>query len=544
MKKVILIVLDGYGSAAATAGNAIYNAHPNFINSLIYSYPNTLLKASGEAVGLPAGEVGNTEVGHLNIGAGRIVYQSLPRINLAIADSSFDKNPAFLQSLEHAKKNGGNLHLIGLIGAGSVHSSIFHLYALLHFAKKNNFEKVYIHAITDGRDSPPKSSKNYLTDLENKTKEIGIGQIVSVMGRYYAMDRDKRWDRIEKSYVCLTEGSNLTANNWAEAIDNSYSQGKTDEFIEPVNILVNNEKKVIKDNDSVIFFNYRIDRPRQLTKAFILNDFEESANKMSYDPYADKYLGDKTLQSYETIAQKPFKRKVVLKNLFFTTMTEYDSNIPSHVAFPPISVRMPLGKVLSENGLLQLRMAESEKERFVTTYFNGLYEKPFPGEERIITPSPNVLTYDLKPEMSAFEQTSTLVKNILTTRFDFILINFANADMVGHTGNIEAGIKAIKTLDICLSKIIPTALQFNYSIMVTADHGNAEEMINPLTGETSTEHSGNLVPFIFVDEKFQGRPIKIQKGILADIAPSILFLLDIPKPAEMTGRNLLEEVFI
>jgi len=540
MKGVILIVLDGYGLAPPGPGNAIYLANPTNLNSFFNSFPHTTLKASGQSVGLPAEEVGNTEVGHINLGAGRVVFQDLPRINMAIADGSFYINPSFLKIVNHLSQTGGNLHFIGLVGEGAVHSSIEHLYALLYFAKEHYLKKVFIHAITDGRDSPPKSAIEMVNQLEEKITQNGIGKIASIMGRYYAMDRDRRWERTEKAYTCLIKGSAVTAPTATEAIHNAYNQEKTDEFIEPTTIT--NENKpvaLISEGDAVVFFNFRIDRPRQLTKAFVLEHFEEDANKsFSFDPYAVKY--HKTHFPSEEIVYPPFKRGPRVENLIFVTMTEYEKNLPVEVAFPPTPVQTPLGKVLSEKNIMQLRMAESEKERFVTFYFNGQRESAFTFENRLIVPSPKVPTYDLKPEMSAPEITDELLNNMRLMKYSFILVNFANADMVGHTGNIQATIIAIKTLDTCLDKIVHQAFSLNYSVIITADHGNAEQKINPQTGEISTEHTNNPVPFIYIDSRYQGRMAQLPSGILADVAPTILYILGIPKPSGMTGRNLLE----
>lgn len=542
MKSVVLVVLDGFGIAPPNFGNAIHLADPKNINNLFYTYPNTTLRASGEAVGLPMGEVGNTEVGHINLGAGRIVYQDLPRINMAIADGSFFKNPKFLKIISHLNQTGGKLHLIGLIGQGSVHSNIDHLIALLFFAKEYGLKNVCIHAIADGRDSPPKSASEIFAQLSERLAVIGTGKIVSIAGRYYPMDRDKRWERVEKAYRCYTQGAGEKAKSVADAIQNSYSVGKTDEFIEPTNIVSDGEKPaLIEKGDAVVFFNFRIDRPRELAKAFVLDNFEADANKSaSFDPYAVKY--------YKTHIPKvenftpPFARGPKIPDLLFVTMTEYEKNLPAEVAFPPMSVHTPLGSVLADQGVEQLRMAESEKERFVTYYFNGQKEQPFPYEQRIITPSPKVATYDLKPEMSAYEQTDALLTKMREKKFRFILINFANPDMVGHTGNIQATMLAVKAVDACLAKIVQEALNLDYTLLLTADHGNAEQKINPQTGSISTEHTANPVPFVAISKELQNKFIKLQSGILADVAPTILALLDIPKPSEMTGRNLLEEV--
>lgn len=542
MKGVILIVLDGFGLAPPGPGNAIYLANPTNINSYFNSFPHTTLKASGQSVGLPAEEVGNTEVGHINLGAGRMVFQDLPRINMAIADGSFYKNPSFLKIKDHLNQTQGKLHFIGLVGEGAVHSSIEHLYALLFFAKENSIKNVFVHVITDGRDSPPKSGKEIVNQLEEKLTQNGVGKIASVMGRYYAMDRDRRWERTEKAYLTLTKGVGTTASTSSDAITNAYNQGKTDEFIDPT-IMINENKPIalIEEGDVVVFFNYRIDRPRQLTKAFVLEHFEEDANKsFSFDPYEVKY--HKTHLPTDVALSSPFKRGPKIENLLFITMTEYEKNLSTEIAFPPISVQIPLGKVLAEKGIMQLRISESEKERFVTFYFNGQRETPFPLETRLIIPSPKVPTYDLKPEMASYEITTALLNNMRFMKYPFILVNFANADMVGHTGNIQSTIYAVKALDTCLEKIVDQALPLEYSVIITADHGNAEQKINPQTGEISTEHTNNPVPFIFLNSKYQGRSDKLPSGILADVAPTILYLLDISKPQGMTGRNLLEEL--
>ncbi len=543
MKKVILIVLDGFGLAPPGPGNAVYLANPTNFNSYIYTYPNTTLKASGEAVGLPTGEVGNTEVGHLNLGAGRVVYQDLPRINMSIADGSFYKNPTLNQAIEYVKKSGGNLHLLGLIGEGSVHSTNDHLYALLHFAKEQLIPRVYIHAITDGRDSPPQSAAETIKQVQEQMKQIGIGEIVSVTGRYYAMDRDYRWERTESAYRAYTQGIGKHSLSAIDAIKESYKENKNDEFIEPTLIVSDgSEPKVMKSGDAVIFFNFRIDRPRQLTKAFVLDNFESEANRTeSFDPYAVKYFKTHLPQEQVQVTL-PFQRGPKIKDLLFVTMTEYEKHLPVAVAFPPVVVRLPLGRVIAAQGISQLRMSESEKERFVTFYFNGQQEQAFENEDRLITPSPKIPTYDLKPEMSAYEQTTTLLQKMSDDTYSFILINYANPDMVGHTGNIEASIKAVKVTDECIGKIVNSALNLDYAVFITADHGNVEQKINPQTGQISTEHTSNPVPFIAIHNEFQGKMSRLQTGILADVAPTILAYLGIPKPADMTGRNLLEEI--
>ncbi|MEI6533172.1 MAG: 2,3-bisphosphoglycerate-independent phosphoglycerate mutase [Candidatus Roizmanbacteria bacterium] len=542
MKSAILIICDGFGIAPPGPGNAVSLAKPPTINMFFQSFPNTTLIASGDAVGLPAQEVGNTEVGHLNIGAGRIVNQDLPRINMSIADGSFYSNASLLKAVEHLAKTGGAFHIIGLTGQGAVHSSIDHLYALLHFCKEQKIQKVFIHAITDGRDSPPKSGSETMRQLEEKLKQMGIGRIASVSGRYYAMDRDRRWERIEKSYSCLTKAIGQKATSAVEAVTQSYQSGKTDEFVEPTNIVENGIPiALIKEGDAVIFFNYRIDRPRELTKAFVLEDFENQANQSgSFDPYAIKY--DKTHLAKPTSYNPPFKRGDKIKNLYFITMTEYEKNLAVDIAYPQYIVRMPIGRVISEFGLAQLRISESEKEKFVTFYLNGQRDLAFPLEERQIIPSPKVPTYDLKPEMSAVEVTDNVIKKMQTRKYTFIAMNFANCDMVGHTGNLSASMRAVLTVDQCLKRIFDTAMECDYGMFITADHGNVEQKINPRTGGISTEHTSNPVPFICISKEYRGNFARLQQGILADVAPTILSYMEIPKPEDMTGRNLLEEI--
>lgn len=544
MKSVVLIVLDGYGLAPPGPGNAVYLANPNIFNTLMYSFPNTTLKASGEAVGLPPMDVGNTEVGHINLGAGRIVYQDFPRINMSIADGSFFKNQVFLDAIAHVKKTGGKLHFIGLVGEGFVHSSVEHLHSLLHSAKENGITQAFVHAITDGRDSPPQAAQNTIAALEEKMKTIGVGTIASVAGRYYAMDRDRRWERIEKAYVSLTQGSAQLSKTAADVISESYKKSITDEFIEPTNIDSGSGKPIalVEHGDAVIFFNFRIDRPRELTKAFVLDNFEKDANLIkSHDPYEVEYQKSH-LEQHQTPTNPPFKRGPKIENLFFVTLTEYEKDLPTHIAYPPAIVNIPLSRVISEKGFHQIHMSESEKERFVTYYFNGLRDQSFPQEDHTIIPSPKVPTYDQKPEMSANELTNELIKKIREEKYQFILVNFANADMVGHTGSIEASIKAVKVLDECLDRITKVTLTMDTTVLITADHGNVEQKINPTTGQISTEHTSNPVPFIVVDRAYQGRVVKLQSGILADVAPTILHLLDILVPGDMTGRNLLAEL--
>lgn len=541
---VILAVLDGWGIAAPSPGNAISQANTINMERFWASYPHTQLIASGEGVGLPRGEVGNTETGHLNLGAGRIVYQDLLRINMAIADGSFYENQTLIGSIEHAKKNNSNLHFMGLIGAGGVHSNMEHLYALIELARRQNFKNVYLHLFTDGRDSPPTSAKTYVARLNEVTKREAVGTIASIMGRYWAMDRDLRWDRTARAYFALTKGIGNLVKTPEEIIDKSYAAGVTDEFIEPALIMGSDGKPVatIKDNDAAVFFNFRIDRPRQLSRAFVFSDFSKANVEFGFDPYLVRYQ-KKHLIDIPQVIQPPFERGKRLNNLYFVMMTEYGKPLVENgakVAFPPEVVEMPIGRVVSEAGLKQLRCAESEKERFVTFYFNGQQETAFPGEERIIIPSPKVPTYDLKPEMSARELTDGVLEKLReSSDFKLILINYANPDMVGHTGNIGATAKACEVVDECIGKLANWVTAYDGLLIITADHGNAEEMINPSTGEIETEHSANPVPFIVLSKELIGRPQTLTSGILADVAPTILSILGLASPGSMTGRNLL-----
>lgn len=536
---VVLLILDGWGIAPASPGNAISQAKTPYFDQLYSAYPHTQLTAAGEAVGLPHGEDGNTEVGHINLGAGQIVYQDLPRINTAIADGSFFQNQALLSAINHAKKNNSTLHLIGLIGSGGVHTNNEHLFALIKLASLQKINQLSLHLFTDGRDSPPTTSQIYVAEVKKHLQTVGIGRIASIIGRYYAMDRDFRWARTEKAYRCLTEGLGQKAVTPEQAIQKSYQNQKTDEFIEPTNIVdaSGTPLSLIKDNDAVIFYNFRVDRPRQLTKAFVLKDFEAKANELAFDPLADKYL--QTHLSYKITTTPPFKRLKFLNNLLFVTMTEYQKGLPVHIAIEPLKVNYPLARIISERNLRQLHLAETEKERFVTYYFNGLREQAFTGEDWLIIPSPKVATYDLKPEMSTPEITQKLIEKLKLRQYQFILVNFACPDMVGHTGSIPASIKACQAVDQALTKIIPAVLAVNGTAVITADHGNTEELINLQTGQVDTEHSANPVPLIIVSQAFQGKPRNLTPGVLADIAPTILKLLNIPKPPVMTGKSLI-----
>ena len=534
MKPVVLIILDGWGLAPPGPGNAVSLAKiPNF-NKFWAAFPHTQLVASGEAVGLPRNEPGNSETGHLNLGAGQIVFQDLPRINMAIADGSFYQIEAFRQVVNHVQQNNSSLHLLGLVGSGGVHSSLEHLFALLRLASQASLKKVWLHLFTDGRDSPPTSAFVFLNQTQITLEKIGVGQIATLIGRYYAMDRDWRWERTQKAYELLTEGRGEQITSLKEAIKKSYEASKTDEFIEP---LVVNKEGIIKDNDGVIFFNFRIDRPRQLTKAFVLPDFERlKITKATFDPYAERY-GLKLYQVPE--GTTTFKRKKILKNLFFVTMTEYEKGLSSKIAFPPEIVKIPLARVLAENNLRQLHISETEKERFVTYYFNGQREKPFSNEDWVEIPSPKVATYDLKPEMSALEITQEVLKRLPDLNYHLTVINYANPDMVGHTGVIPAGIKACEAVDECLGKVVNYVFNTGGVCLITADHGNVEEMIDPLTGGVETEHSANPVPFLVVSRHFGSAGHFLREGILADVAPTILNIMGLSKPELMTGRSLI-----
>jgi 2,3-bisphosphoglycerate-independent phosphoglycerate mutase len=521
MNKVILLILDGFGLSPIKEGNAIYLAKPEVLNYLWNYYPKTSLLASGDAVGLSWGEMGNSETGHLNLGAGRIVIQDFSRINLMIDDKSFFKNETLIAACENVKKNKSNLHLMGLFSPGGVHSHMDHLFALLDLAEEQKIEKVYLHLFTDGRDAPPKSALQYLEKLKIKNQKLKINtQIASICGRYYAMDRDNRWERTQAAYDAITKGVGLYAQSAEKAIENAYKQNLSDEFIKPTLIAVNQQEAItVKEKDSLIFFNYRSDRARQLIFAFAQNNF----------------IG--------------FKRDVVLKDIFFAVFVQSDSDIPkAKAAFPPSKIEKSLAEYLSTQNKTQLHLAETEKFAHVTYFFNGGEKKEFSGEKRILVPSPKVATYDLKPEMSV----EKITQNALETchKYDFSVINFANPDMVGHTGNLEATITAIKAMDQCIEKIVNFCLDKDIKLIITADHGNAEIMIDPITGGIHKEHTTNPVPFIFITkENLKTRPENIDFtsfptpiGMLADVGPTILELLELEKPDLMTGYSLISSL--
>ncbi len=542
VKPIVLIILDGWGLAPPGPGNAISLSKLSTIPRLWNSYPHGELTASGVAVGLPEGEDGNTETGHLNIGAGRVVYQNLPRINMAISDGSFFKNEAFTGAIRSAIQHNSAIHLMGLLSDSGVHASREHLYALLTLIKEQAPQiPVYLHLFTDGRDSPPSAAKRFLAEVEAKCHELGVGKIATIMGRYWAMDRDKRWERTAKAYATLTEATARTAPSAQAAIAASYAEGKTDEFVEPTIICDEQGKPLprIADHDAVIFYNYRIDRPRQLTRALVVSNFEDRIPAPSFDPYSVKYFHKHVVE--DDSRNQPFKRAVVIPNLYFVTMTEYERNLPCVVAYPPEKIPSPLASVFSDLNLRQLHVAETEKERFVTYYFNGLREEPYAGEDRIIVPSPKVATYDLKPEMSSEELTNHVLDRLSLGIYTFTVINFANTDMVAHTGNIPAAVAACEVADHCVEKIVSTVLAMDGTCVITGDHGNVEEMLGT-NGEVDTEHSTYPVPFIMINKSLASYPHLLPKGKLADIATTILGWHKLPIPVSMTGKNLLADL--
>lgn len=505
-KLTALIILDGWGIGPDYAGNAITKAKTPNYDLLIKKYPNTVLSASGYDVGLPKGQMGNSEVGHLNIGAGRIVYQDFTRITKSIEDNEFQNIEAFNNAINYAKANNSTLHLMGLLSDGGVHSHNTHLYRLIQLAKDKGIEKLQIHCFTDGRDVGPASSINYIKELQRKIDEIGIGHISTIMGRYYAMDRNQHWDRIAKAYNALVIGKGEIYDSPVEAVKESYMDKVTDEFINP--LLVKDEKGelgTIKNNDAIIFYNFRPDRARQLTRAFVDDNFNN------------------------------FDRQKV--NIKFVCMTQYDKTIKNvEIAYKAHLVENTLGEYLSNNGIKQLRAAETEKYAHVTYFFNGEWEEPFKNEVRVLIPSPSVATYDLKPEMSAYELKSMIIEELEKDIYGAMIINFANADMVGHTGDIDAAIKAVEAVDKCLGEVVNYIIRIGGTAIITADHGNSEEMLDRTTFTKMTAHTTNKVPFIIVQNY---KKIALREGILADIAPTMLELMELKKPSEMTGESLI-----
>lgn len=497
--------MDGWGLGQKKSSDAIQNANVPFVSSLYKKYPNTTLVTCGEAVGLPDGQMGNSEVGHLNLGAGRIVYQELQRINVAIRDGAFAKNEVLLHAIRLAKSANKPLHLLGLVSDGGVHSHIKHLTALVDVCKQEGLNQVYIHAFTDGRDTDPKSGLALITELQQHLNG-SVGKIASVSGRYYAMDRDKRWERVKLAYDALVNGVGEYASNAIDAISAAYANAVTDEFIKPTVITGSGNQPIatIKDGDVAICFNFRTDRCREITEVLTQQDFpEHGMHKL---------------------------------NLDYTTMTQYDHSFKNvHVVFENDDLKNTLGDIIAQNGLQQIRIAETEKYPHVTFFFSGGREKPFEGEKRIMAPSPKVATYDLKPEMSAYELTASILPEIESRQPSFICLNYANADMVGHTGIFSAAIKAAETVDACVEKVVTAALANGYTVFLTADHGNADYMVNE-DGSPNTAHTLNLVPFFIIDKEWKG-PIK--PGKLGDLAPTILTMMQLPLPKEMTGNILI-----
>lgn len=497
--------MDGWGLGKVASADAIRHAKTPFVSSLYSAYPNTTLITCGEAVGLPEGQMGNSEVGHLNLGAGRVVYQELQRINVAVRDGSFAKNEILLNAIRFAKTNNKPLHLLGLVSDGGVHSHINHLKAIIDVCKKEKLQDVFIHAFTDGRDCDPKSGLEFIKDLQSHLNN-SVGKIASVSGRYYAMDRDKRWERIKLAYDAMVNGVGEKATDAVAAVENSYNKNITDEFIKPTVIVAEDQQPLakIKDDDVAICFNFRTDRCREITQVLTQMD-----------------LPDHAMQKL---------------SLHYTTMTEYDRTYNGvNVIFETDNLNNTLGEILQQHGLKQIRIAETEKYPHVTFFFSGGREKPFDGEKRIMISSPKVATYDLKPEMSAYEVTDALLPEINNKTADFICLNFANADMVGHTGVWEAAIKAVETVDQCVAKVVTTGLENGYTTFLTADHGNSDYMINE-DGSPNTAHTMNPVPFFIVDKEWKG---KVKPGKLGDIAPTILTIMHLPVPKEMTGEILI-----
>ena len=504
-KKIVLIIMDGWGLGKVASADAIQNAKTPFVSSLYSKYPNTTLITCGEPVGLPDGQMGNSEVGHLNLGAGRIVYQELQRINAAVRDGSFAKNAVLLKAIHLAKNRNKPLHILGLVSNGGVHSHIDHLKAIVDVCKKENLTDVFIHAFTDGRDCDPKSGLGFIKELQEHLN-VSVGKVASVSGRYYAMDRDKRWERIKLTYDALVNGVGEKATDAIEAVENSYGKNVTDEFIKPTVIIAEDQQPLgkIKEGDVAICFNFRTDRCREITQVLTQMDLpDHGMNKIS---------------------------------LNYTTMSEYDKTYKDvNVMFETDNLNNTLGEILEQHGLKQIRIAETEKYPHVSFFFSGGREKPFDGEKRIMIPSPKVATYDLKPEMSAYEVTKALLPEIKNRTADFVCLNYANADMVGHTGVWDAAIKAVETVDNCVGQIVTAGLENGYTTFLTADHGNSDYMINE-DGSPNTAHTMNPVPFFIIDKEWKGN---IKPGKLGDIAPTILTLMQLPVPTEMTGEILI-----
>ena len=506
-KPTVLMILDGYGLNDKTAGNAVAEANTPVMDKLMANCPFVRGNASGLFVGLPDGQMGNSEVGHLNMGAGRIVYQDLTKITKAIEDGDFFENPELVKACRNAKEQDSALHLFGLVSDGGVHSHNSHIYGLLELAKRQGVSKVYVHCFLDGRDTPPASGKDYVQELVDKVAEIGVGEVATVMGRYYAMDRDNRWDRVEKAYNAMVKGEGVQADSAVEAVQQSYDKNETDEFVLPTVVMKNGAPTAtIKDGDSVIFFNFRPDRAREITRTFCDDAFD------GFD------RGERVKTTY-------------------VCFTEYDVTIPNKsVAFVKTEITNTFGEFLADHNMTQARIAETEKYAHVTFFFNGGVEEPNKGEDRILVKSPKVATYDLKPEMSAFEVCDKLVEAIKSGKYDVIIINFANPDMVGHTGVEAAAVKAVEAVDTCVGRAVDALKEVNGQMFICADHGNAEQLIDEETGEPFTAHTTNQVPFILVNTEGYGLR---EGGCLADIAPTLIELMGMEQPKEMTGKSLL-----
>ena len=504
----MLMILDGFGINEKEEGNAIKMANIPNLDRILKENPNTIIHTSGKDVGLPDGQMGNSEVGHTNIGAGRIIYQDLAKITKSIEDGDFFSKPEFLDAIENCKKNGSKLHIMGLLSDGGVHSHIRHLFGLLEMAKRKDFEDVYVHCFMDGRDTPPASGEGYITELENKMKEKGIGEIATISGRFYSMDRDKRWERVSKAYDAIVRGKGEKSNSATVAIEESYQKEVFDEFVVPTVITNKNGEPIAKleDGDSVIFFNFRPDRARELTRSIV----------------------DKEFDGFETEKM----------NTYFVCMTPYDETMPNvQIAYKKEEIKNTFGEYISRLGKTQLRIAETEKYAHVTFFFNGGEEKQYEGEDRILVPSPKVETYDMQPEMSAYEVTEKVVDAILSKKYDAIILNFANPDMVGHTGSIEAAIKALEAIDECVEKVVEAIESVDGTLLITADHGNIEQMIDYKTGEPHTAHTTNPVPLAIIGIGNK----KVKEGRLADLAPTMLDIMGLEKPEEMTGESLIAE---
>ena len=507
---VLLIILDGFGYREETDFNAIAAAHKPNWDQLWRDYPHTLLNASEKSVGLPSKQMGNSEVGHLNIGAGRIVYQELSRVDVDIEEGTFFYNPALSQAIQTAQQNNSTLHILGLLSAGGVHSHEAHIFAMLDMAAKAGLSKICVHAFLDGRDTPPKSAANSLQQLQQRCDALGVGKIASIVGRFFAMDRDNRWERVEVAYDLLTQGvGKFTAENALTALDLAYARGETDEFVQATAIVAAGEAPTtMQDGDVVVFMNFRADRAREITRAL-----------------TDVSFAGFTRQHFPKLAN-------------FTTLSSYGEDFHLPCAYTPVAIHNTLGEYLSKLGLKQLRIAETEKYAHVTYFMNGGKEQPFSGEDRILVPSPKVATYDLQPEMSAVEVTNKLEAAILSRQYHAIVCNYANGDMVGHSGNLAAATKAIETLDVCLGRVVKAMQLIGGEVLITADHGNAEQMIDRVTHQPHTAHTLNLVPFVYV-----GRPATLSEGgALQDIAPSLLSLMGLAQPSEMTGASLIHLV--